>query len=402
MRYHFADCELDPEAHCLRRLGGTVHVEPQVFDLLMLLAESGGDLVSYDDLFERVWRGRIVSDSTLAARISAARVAVGDDGKRQAVIRTVQRRGIQMAVPVVRSSHDPATASDVRVPEAVTPDSGAAQSIRYVRSADDVSIAYAVTGEGPPLVRVGHWLTHLDLDWYSPIWRPLLARLGQHHSVYRYDQRGTGLSDRTFHGRGIDAFVGDLEAVVDATGADKVPIFTASQGVAVALKFAADHPERVSRLVLYAGFAQGRYHRGTEAARQEAKAHLALVSTGWGQPRSPFLKLFTQLYLPSGTPEQMEHLIQLQLASASAEGAAKLRDIIDDFDVSDCLRRVKAPVLLLHGHGDAVHPIEQSQMMARELPDAAFVPLDTSDHVPLPQTPAWEVLMSETERFLKD
>ncbi len=179
-----------------------------------------------------------------------------------------------------------------------------------------------------------------------------------------------------------------------------MPIFTASQGVAVALKFAADYPERVSRLVLYAGYAQGRYRRGTEAARQEAKAHLELVRTGWGQPDTPFLKLFTQIYLPTGTRDQVEHLIQMQLASASPDGAARLRDVIDHFDVSDILERVQAPVLLLHGRGDSVHPIEQSQMMARRLPNAVFVPLDTDDHVPLPDTQAWETIMSETERFL--
>ena len=400
MRYHFADCELDAEAHVLRRQGQTVHVEPQVFDLLMLLASSGGNLVSYDALIDAVWQGRIVSNATLTARISSARLAVGDDGKRQDVIHTVQRRGIQMAVPVVQTSNEESAIADVKVPEALVAKDGPPQSIRYVRSRDNVNIAYAMTGQGPPLVRVGHWLTHLDLEWYSPIWRPLLERLGQNFSVFRYDQRGTGLSDREFGGKSIDEFVDDLEAIVEATGAEKVPIFTASQGVAVALKFAARHPDRISRMVLYAGYAQGRYHRGTEEAKQEAKAHLALVRSGWGQPRSPFLKLFTQLYMPSGTPEQIEHLIQLQLASASPEGAAKLRDILDDFDVSDILARVDAPVLLIHGHGDAVQPFEQSQMMARHLKNATLVPLDTDSHVPLPHTPAWEVLMAETERFL--
>ncbi|WP_170125327.1 alpha/beta fold hydrolase [Jannaschia seohaensis] len=401
MRYRFSDCELDTAAHELKRLGQPVHVEPQVFDLILALAEAGGDLVSYDGLMERIWAGRIVSDATIATRVSAARAAVGDNGKRQSVIRTVPRRGIQMAVPVVHAPHGSEATVTVSVPEPVTPQDGPPQEIRYVRSADGVNIAFAVNGAGPPLLRVGHWLTHLDLDWHSPIWRPLLDRLGAHHTVYRYDQRGTGMSDKDFPGKGIEEFVGDLEAVADQAGPEPIPIFTASQGVAVALKFAADYPERVSRLVLYAGYAQGRYRRGTEAARQEAKAHLELVRTGWGQPESLFLKLFTQIYLPSGSRDQVEHLIQMQLASASAARAARLRDIIDHFDVSDILEKVEAPVLLLHGRGDAVHPIEQSEMMARRLPNAVFVPLDTDNHVPLPGSPAWEVILSETERFLQ-
>lgn len=396
MRYRFADCELDAEAHDLRHLGRSVHVEPQVFDLLLMVAEAGGDLVSYDALMARIWDGRIVSDATVATRISAARAAIGDDGRRQAVIRTVPRRGVQMCVPVVRA---PRAAEDA-APAPPTAPNVARQEIRYARSADGVNIAYAATGTGPPLLRVGHWLTHLDLDWQSPIWRPLLDRLGRHHTVYRYDQRGTGMSDRDFPGHGIDEFVADLKAVADRAGAGPMPIFTASQGVSVALKFAADHPDRVSRLVLYAGYAQGRYRRGTETARQEAKAHLELVRTGWGQPDTPFLKLFTQIYLPNGTRDQVQHLIQMQLASATPDGAARLRDVIDHFDVSDVLERVQAPVLLLHGRGDAVHPFEQSQMMARRLPNAVLVPLDADDHVPLPHTPAWETLMAETERFL--
>lgn len=403
MRFRFADCELDTDAHVLQRLGQPVHVEPQVFDLIVMLLEASGDLVGYEALVEEVWAGRAISDATLAARVSAARTALGDDGRRQAIIRTVARRGLQMAVPVVQAANRPDARAKVSLPkEGDRSGAAASQAIRYVGSADGVSIAYAQSGSGPPLLRVGHWLTHLELDWHSPIWRPFLERLGRHHTLFRYDQRGTGLSDRTIAGEGIDAFVADLAAVADATGADRLPIIAASQGVAVALKFAALYPQRVDRLVLYAGFAKGRYRRDDPAARDEARAHLALVQSGWSRPESPFLKLFTQLYLPSGTREQIEHLIQMQLASASAAGAARLRDIVDDFDVSDLLEKVEAPVLLLHGREDAVQPIEQSRLMARRLPNAVLVPLDTDSHLPLPQSPAWQVLMDEIERFLGD
>jgi len=400
MIYSFANCELDTQDHVFRRAGVPVHVEPQVFDLLHLLSRSGTELVSYDEVMAQVWGGRIVSDATLSSRISAARKAVDDTGKAQAIIRTVARRGLQFAVPVVRrdgsKSAEPEQETESRAP--VIADER--QIIRYATSGDGVSIAYAITGQGPPLVRGGHWLTHLDLDWKSPVWRPMLDRLGRHHTLYRYDQRGTGLSSRDFPGRGIDEFVDDLRSVVDATGAERVPIFTASQGVPIALKFAAENPDRVSRLVLVGGFSQGRYCRGTEEARQVARTQLEMVRAGWGQADSPYLKLFSQLFMPGGTGAELDSFIQMMLASASPENAAKLRDVIDSFDVSDILFRVTTPTLLIHARGDNVQPVEQSQMLAQAIPGAELIVLDSPNHVPLPTDPAWQELMSEAERFL--
>lgn len=402
MVYIFANCELDPQHHELRRAGTPVHVEPQVFDLLQLLARSGNDLVAYDTVIETVWQGRIVSDATLTSRVSAARKAVGDTGSAQRIIRTVPRRGLQMAVPVViRERQQTGDRAGNGESERPVVDSDR-QIIRYVTSRDGVRIAYAISGQGPPLVRVGHWLTHLDLDWKSPVWRPMIDRLGRHHTVYRYDQRGTGLSARDFPGKGIDDFIDDLRAVVEATGAESVPIFTASQGVAIALKYAAENPDRVSRLVLYGGFAQGRYHRGTEAARHEARAMLELIRAGWGRAGSPYMNVFSQLFMPTGTREQLDSFVQMMLASAAPEHAARLRDVIDNFDVSDCLPQVRAPTLLLHASGDAVQPVEQSQMMAGAIPGAELIVLDGQNHVPLPTDPAWKVLMDETERFLSE
>ena len=391
----FADCELDIGGHVLRRAGEDVHIEPQVFDLLALLADANGALVSYDAINEAVWKGRIVSDATVSARIGSARAAVGDTGKKQAVIQTVARVGLKIVVPVSRKD----TTETHRSPTAQAPDTSR-HVVRYVTSSDGVRVAYGMSGSGPPIVRVGHWLTHVDLDWASPVWRPLLDRLGRHHTVYRFDQRGTGLSDREFPGKGIDEFVDDLAAIADATGADRVPIFTASQGVAVALKFAARYLDRVGPMVLYGGYAQGRFVRGTEASHDEARAHLAMVRSGWGQRGSAFMEMFSTLFIPEATPEQSEDFIKLQLASATAVGAVKLREVIDTFDVTDILSEVRAPVLLIHGRGDRVQPVEQSQLMARCIPNAQLITTDSINHVPLPHDPAWELLMRETERFL--
>ncbi|MBD3678565.1 MAG: alpha/beta hydrolase [Rhodobacteraceae bacterium] len=400
MIFRFAHCELDTGTYQLLRDGEVVHVEPQVFDLLVLLARNGTDLVSYDRLVAEIWGGRAVSDATISARISAARAAVGDSGKAQAVIRTISRRGVQLVVPV--ETHDAAVpVAEAQAPRVAEPHPVAGrQVIRYATSGDGVQIAYGISGEGPPLVRVGHWLTHLHLDWQSPIWRPMIERLGRTHTLYRYDQRGTGLSDSSFPGKGVDEFVDDLRAVVDATGAERVSIFTASQGSSVALKFAAEYPERVDRMVLYGGFAQGRYHRNGAEGRDEAKAFLSLVRSGWGKPGSPFMKFFTELFMPNGTPEQLANLIELQLASATPANAMKLRDVIDNFDVSDILDRVRGPLLLVHARGDQVHPLSESQLIARSVPGTELIVLDSDNHVPLPGDTNWEILMSEAERFL--
>jgi DNA-binding winged helix-turn-helix (wHTH) protein len=186
MAYLFADCALDPDRHELTREGGTIHVEPQVFDILVLLAQNSGDLVSRDDLIAGVWKGLIVSESTISARINAARSADGDNGKDQRIIKTVPRRGFKMIAPVETTTpgaaRGPVQAASTR------------QDVRFATSADGMKIAFARSGNGPALVRVGHWLSHLELDWHSPVWRPLLDALGRRHSVHRYDQRGTGLS----------------------------------------------------------------------------------------------------------------------------------------------------------------------------------------------------------------
>ncbi len=165
MKYRFGRCELDVERLELLVDGGARPVEPQVFDLLRLLIESGGRLVSREDLVAVVWAGRIVSDATISARINAARRAVGDDGTRQAVIKTVPRRGFRF-LPEVATTEDEAAGP---APAGTVARGGVAhrQKVRFCCSRDGTQIAFATTGAGPPLVRAGHWLTHLEHDWRS-------------------------------------------------------------------------------------------------------------------------------------------------------------------------------------------------------------------------------------------
>lgn len=393
MRYEFADCVLDTESYQLQRLGTDVPVEPQVFELLRLLAENAGKLVSKDALLERVWNGRIVSDATISARINAARTAVGDNGKTQAVIRTVQRRGLELVAPV-------STNAAIQMPYANMM-AKRMQTIHFAQSEDGTSIAYARSGTGPAVVRAGHFLTHLEKDWSSPVWGPYLRELSSRYSLVRYDQRGTGLSDATLKGTEIENYVADLKAVVDAAGLETFPLIATSQGVPISIAFAATYPERVSRLILYGGFVQGRARRDHQYASEEANALMALIRSGWGKSDSPFIVAFTSVFCPGASKEEMGNMVEIQLASTSAENAAAIRTAFDQFDVSSFLPRVRVPTLIIHANADAVHPVAQGRLLASGIAGAEFLQVESNNHVYLPSDPVWRQIVDAQLNFLE-
>ena len=390
MSYRFNDCEIDPETHRLTAGGIVREVEPQVFDLLVFLARNPGRLISHDELIQEIWQGRIVSDSAISARISAARAAVGDDGKRQEVIKTVPRRGFQF-IAVVEKSQGAAVSDGEGTAKLVRRDG---QRIRFCRSRDGTQIAHACVGQGYPLVRAGHWLTHLEHDWHSPIWRPFLDALSNRFQVTLYDQRGNGLSDWSVDEFSLDRFVDDLEAVIDAAGLDRFALYGTSQGAPISIAYAVRHPEKVSHLILHGGYAIGRLFRDSEAEREQGKALLTLIRHGWGKPGSAFIKSFASMYIPDGSSEQVASLADLQRVSTSAENAARLREAVDSFDVQTLLDKVRVPTLVIHARNDGIHPLSQGRMLAAGIPDAEFLMLESSNHTILEQEPAWSVLLN--------
>ncbi len=386
MRLRFAECELDLIELTLTRQGKLVPVEPQVFDLLKLFAENPERLLSREDLIEAVWAGRFVSDAAVSSRINAVRRAVGDDGRAQKILQTVPRRGFRF-LPKVETT-GPNT----------PPQQGALdQTIRMTKAKDGPALAYGISGAGPPLLRAGHFLTHLQEDWENSVFAPMLNRFSAAFRLVRYDQRGTGLSSRDTVTFGLDAMVADLAAVADAAGLEKFPIFATSQGVPIALKFAAENPDRVSRIACWGGFAQGRNRRGEEP---QAEAMITMMREGWGKPGSPFAAAFTTLFMPDATSEQIADMTKVQQMSATAEVAINLRGSLDDIDIVDILPQVTAPVCLFHADQDAVHPCTQSQIMAAHLPNAELNILPGQSHVPLPGTSAWDKMMAGVMAFL--
>lgn len=273
------------------------------------------------------------------------------------------------------------------------------RQIRFCTAADGVRIAYETFGKGPPIVRASTWLTHLEFDWQSPIWRHWLEGLAEGRRVVRYDERGCGLSDRTVENFSLQAWVADLEAVVDAAGLDRFALLGISHGGPIAIAYAARHPERVSHLALYGTYARGRLHRSAQA-REEADLLISLVRVGWGQANPVFRRVFTTLFVPDATSEQMDWFDELQRASASPETAARIRRLRGEVDVTALASQVAVPTMVLHARDDAVVPFAEGRLLAALIPGARFVPLKGRNHILLADEPAWAVFLAELGDFL--
>lgn len=397
MRFCFENQILDPDRRELWRCSELVSLEPQVFDLLSYLVQNRDRVVSKDDLIASVWGGRIVSDSTLDSRINAARKAVGDSGDEQRLIRTVTRKGIRFVgtVDEVTEPNETITASKsvrLRKPQ---------QEIHFCTAPDGVRIAYALAGSGPPLVKAANWLNHLEYDWESPIWSHLLHALAADYRLIRYDERGNGLSDWNANDISFDAFVRDLETVVDAVGLKRFPLLGISQGCPVSIAYAVRNPARVSHLVLYGGYARGRCQRGNSTEIEQADAVQTLMRHGWGQENPAFRQIFTTRFIPNGTSEQMRWFNDLQRITASPDNAARIRRSTDNIDITELLPQIRIPTLVLHCRNDAAIPLEEGRILAAGIPGARLVTLEGCNHLILENDPGGPRLLDEIRDFLE-
>jgi pimeloyl-ACP methyl ester carboxylesterase/DNA-binding winged helix-turn-helix (wHTH) protein len=394
--YRFADCQLDPRQFELRRSGELVHVEPQVFTLLAHLIEHRDRVVAKTELLDVVWGGRFVSESALTSRVKMLRRAVGDDGNQQRVIATVHGVGYRF-VADVELTVTPAAPVEVSPRIVERPP----QQIRYCVSPDGVRVAYALSGSGPPLVKAANWLTHLDLEWSSPIWSHWIDALAQRHRLIRYDERGCGLSDWEVADFGFDAWVDDLELVVDAAGLDRFPLLGISQGGAVAIAYAVRHPERVSHLVLSGAYCRGRLARAaTPDEREEAALDLQLGRIGWRHDDPTFRQVFASQFLPDGDRALWDAFNDLQRATTSTENVVRFLDEFAQIDVSALAPRVQCPTLILHARDDLRIPRSQAQDLAALIPDSELRFLPGRNHILTADEQAWPVFLDELERFL--
>lgn len=296
---------------------------------------------------------------------------------------------------------EPAAAPQVVSP---VPQKAAWQDIRYCTAPDGVRLAYAISGgsSGIPIVKAANWMSHLQYDWESPIWRHWIEGLSAQGRLVRYDQRGNGMSDWDVADLSFEAQVADLESVVEAAQLDRFALLGLSQGCALSVTYCLRHPERVTHLILYGGYVKGWRARGDRDDIVRGEAMNMLIREGWGQDNPAFRQLFTSLFIPGAPPEQMDWFNELQRRSARPETAARLRESFGNIDVSELLGKVRVPTLVLHAGDDAMIPLKAGRGYATEIPGARFVLLDSKNHILLSHEPAFAQFLAEVRRFLAE
>jgi pimeloyl-ACP methyl ester carboxylesterase/DNA-binding CsgD family transcriptional regulator len=271
------------------------------------------------------------------------------------------------------------------------------QHVRFCTSSDGVRLAYATSGEGPALVRAPHWFTHLEHDWTNPAMRPWVAGLSRRYSLLRFDQRGTGLSDRDAPIRTWESHVSDLACVVDVARLDRFALLGLSQGAAFAIAYAARNPERVSHLIICGGYIRGREARGVPAA--EVETLTKLVELGWGSHDPSFRQVFTTRFLPDAGLDAIHAFNDMMPLTASAQTAAAILRANRSIDVRAEAARVTCPTLVLHARGDLSIPFEEGRLIASLIPGARFVSLETRNHLMLESDVAWRDFVAALEEF---
>jgi pimeloyl-ACP methyl ester carboxylesterase len=277
------------------------------------------------------------------------------------------------------------------------------QQIQYCTTPDGVRLAYSVTGKGSPIVRPSHWLTHLEYDLKSPVWRHLVLGLSQRHSFVRYDARGEGMSQRDVTDISFERWVSDLETVVDKLALTKIVLLGISQSASVAIAYAARHPDRVSHLILYGGFARGFLYQGDmEKQKQLLELSRTLVREGWGSDQDTYRQWFTSQFIPGGTAEQARWFNELERVCATPEVAERHLVASAEINLVDLLPKIKVPTLVLHCRGDLRVPFSSGEELAAGIPGARFVPLEGKNHLFLANEPAHRSFFDAIASFLGD
>ena len=399
--YEFGPFRLEPSEHRLVREGRSIPLSGKAFETLRVLLERPGTLVLKKDLMSTVWPETAVEENNLDRAISAVRKALGESSTSRQYIETVPRKGYRF-VAEVRQLEQLGSVPLQPVLTGRLPSKPLAppQQIGFCKAEDGVRIAYATAGDGPPLVKAANWLNHLEFEWESPVWRHWVRELVRHHRLIRYDERGCGLSDWDVKDISFDAWVRDFEIVVSTLDLDRFALLGISQGAAIAIAYAVKHPEKVSHLVLYGGYARGWAKRGSQEEIERKHALNTLIRLGWGRDHPVFRQMWTTLYIPEGTLEQMQWFNDLQRITASPENAVRFSCAFGNIDVVDLLPRVQMPTLVFHCNQDAAVPFEEGRLVAANIAGAKFVPLASRNHLLLGSEPAWNVFVRELSEFL--
>ena len=391
MELRFADCTLDDARLTLTRGGNAVAVEPKVFDLIHLLVRNAGDLVTRDRMVEEVWGGRIVSESAMSACIAAARKAVGDNGKSQAVIRTVARRGLMLVAVVT-------LVEQKTVPQPLSTQAETDQRIRYTSPSDGHRIAYATTGTGPAVLRFTPNMTNdLEAEWHIATKRRMIDAISRQNLLIRSDTLGSGQSDRRVAELDFARQADHMCDVLDAAKIDRAAVVSESGGVLPAIYLAARHPDRVAKLAIMGGYVDGPNRRDKPRPADPIRTS---IDAGWDQTRGGFLMGWVSSYCPEGPFDDLRAITEMARQATSKETMLAIRDRLNGASVASLLPKVQCPTLILHARHDAVHPLDEAQKLAAGIRNAELIIFDTANHLPLVGHPLWDQYVSTITKFL--
>ena len=394
--YEFDRFQVDPAQRLLRSrgTGEALPVTAKVFDTLLYLVEHRGELIDKATLMKAIWPHVVVEENNLNQNISALRRVLGERAGEHRYIVTEAGRGYRFVAEVTvmgAVAGTPASAPAARGPAG---SASSRPSIQFCTTGDGVRLAYAVGGEGRPLVRTAHWLSHVEHDWESPVYRHLLRDLSRHYRLVRYDHRGNGLSDRDVPEISLRTLVTDLETVVDAAGLERFALLGMSMGGPVSVAYAAKHPERLTHLVLYGTFAKGTF------SDAETDAMATLMKEHWGRSNPAFRQMFATGAMPDATPEEHNWFNEAQLLTTSADNVVRILHAIHGMDVTEMLSAIRVPTLVLHAREDGTIPLEAGRSMAARIRGARFVQLEGRNHMLIEHDPASQRFKEELFAFL--
>ncbi|PYR67941.1 MAG: helix-turn-helix transcriptional regulator [Acidobacteria bacterium] len=275
------------------------------------------------------------------------------------------------------------------------------QRVQYVRASDGTRLAWADSGAGPPVVKAANWLTHLEYEWESPVWKHWIQFFSQHWRFIRFDERGCGMSEWRSGGLTIERWAADLETILEAARpSEPVTLLGVSQRAATCIAYATAHPERVARMILYGGYARGKFLQGKPGVEREYRAVIEVARIGWGSDNRAFRQLFTSRFIPEGTHEQIQWFNELCRKTAPAHIAAELMESRAVIDVTHLLGSVVTPTLVLHARNDKAIPFDEGRILAAGIPHAEFVELDSRNHILLEHEPAWAHFQEAVLNFM--
>lgn len=275
------------------------------------------------------------------------------------------------------------------------------QQIKFCTAADDVRIAYSISGKGYPIVKAANWLAHIEFFCVSPVTRHWTRDLSKNNCFIMYDGRGTGLSDWEVEDNSFEAWVHDLEIVVDAAGLQRFALLGISGGSAISIAYAVRHPQRVSHLILYGAFAKGWAKAGLPQHKVDALYALAkIMEIGWGGHNPAYRQIFTTMFVPEANAEFVRSFNEMERKSTSPKIAAQFWIEIGKIDVLDLLPEVRVPTLVIHALNDKMAHFEGGRRIAALIPGARFVSVDSMNHLLQENEPAWPRFLAEVHRFI--